>query len=461
MAGSGAMPVLLAVAVTVGGGCVPAAESSDSAVDFQVDVSLSERIPTVAEVTWTADAGSGGDLEDPRVEFGLDATYGMEAPASSGEDGSFSTLLLGTKSSREYHFRVAGLLDGVPVSSEDEVLTTGPGPSDLPELSVPVADPTRAAGGYFVLSLLSFPAAAVIVDADGDYVWWHTMEVAELSLARTVPSRDLQRMLYMSLLEAGDEDYEHHLFRMPLDGDGEASMAIAQAHHDFVELPDGTVTVIAHDQRVVGEELVVGDRLVEYRPDGSEVEVWSIWDHLEYEEPVNQDVGTSWSHSNALDYSAADDSYTLGVRNFDMLLTIDRATGEVIETLGGDDSDYILVGADARWFDKAHQFDRDGDEILVFSNGHDVETGSQVLGYHLDPEAGEATMLWEYRAAFPLYCYTYGDVNRLPSGNVLVTWSTAGQMEEVSGSGEVLWQLKANLGAGFGYTTWMESLYPP
>ncbi|MDP7111276.1 MAG: aryl-sulfate sulfotransferase, partial [Myxococcota bacterium] len=276
---------------------------------------------------------------------------------------------------------------------------------------------------------------------------------------RAILSSDGQHVLYNALPEES-QDNSGRIVKVALDGSSTTEVSFPGLSMDFVELPDGTITVIAHDKREVDGLPVVGDRLVEYGPDGSEVEIWTIWDHLEYEEPVNPDAGTTWTHSNALDYSPEDDVYRLSVRNFDTQLTIDRATGEVLEDVGGAGSDYTLTGDDAQWFHKAHQFDRRGDEMLVFANGFDVETGSQVLGYRLDTEAGEATMLWEYQAAFPLYCYTYGDVSWLPSGNVLVTWSTAGQLEEVTWSGEVVWQLKANLGAGFGYTTWMESLYP-
>jgi len=46
------------------------------------------------------------------------------------------------------------------------------------------------------------------------------------------------------------------------------------------------------------------------------------------------------------------------------------------------------------------------------------------------------------------------------NGNLLVTWATAGQMEEITPEGELVWQPKAALGGGFGYTTHMDSLYP-
>jgi hypothetical protein len=240
----------LALTTAVGlAGCQDPAPAPDEDVDFQFEVVLSERIPTVATVVWTADAGGSSTVEEGRVEFGLDASYGLEAPATVTADGSFSAVLLGMKPDREYHFRLGGLLDGAAVVGEDQTLTTGPGPGELPDLSVSVLDPERSTGGYYALSMLSFPAAAVILDADGDYVWWQFMDVEELSLARAVPSRDMQRMLYMSLLEDDSGEYEHHMFEADLDGSLELTTAIVESHHDFVELPDGTITVIAHDKR--------------------------------------------------------------------------------------------------------------------------------------------------------------------------------------------------------------------
>lgn len=160
-------------------------------------------------------------------------------------------------------------------------------------------------------------------------------------------------------------------------------------------------------------------------------------------------------------YLPEDDTYAISVRNHDTIFEIDRATGDVLRAVGGVHNDYELDPADGEWFDKEHQFQFvSDDELLVFANGVDVVTGSRVLGYRLDDETMTAENHWEYRAEFPLFCYTYGDVNRLESGNTLVTWSTAGQMEEVTDAGEIVWQLKAALGGGFGYTTRVDSLYP-
>ena len=190
------------------------------------------------------------------------------------------------------------------------------------------------------------------------------------------------------------------------------------------------------------------------------MEVWSLWDAVEYASTIPLEPGTSWSHSNALDYVAPEDLYYVSSRNIDTLFAFDRETGETVHRIGRHHGDYDLDPASGEWFDRQHQFHVAGDELLVFANGQDVQEGSRVLGYRLDAAAGTLENTWRYAAEQPLYCYTYGDANVLPDGNVLVTWSTSGQMEEVDLDGEIQWQIKASFGAGFGYTTYVESLYP-
>ena len=204
---------------------------------------------------------------------------------------------------------------------------------------------------------------------------------------------------------------------------------------------------------------MTGDKLIEIDGDGDTVIVWSVWDHLEYDPDLPLDPGASWSHSNALDYSVEDDAYMISLRSFDTLFRFDRSTGENLFRISESDGDYVLADG-GEWFNRQHQFSLKGSELLVFSNGLDAQLGSRVLGYQLDEDSGTAVNDWFYEPDFPLYCYTFGDVVHLDNGNLLVTWSTAGQMEEITPEGEIVWQLKAALGGGFGYTTHMASLYP-
>jgi hypothetical protein len=51
-----------------------------------------------------------------------------------------------------------------------------------------------------------------------------------------------------------------------------------------------------------------------------------------------------------------------------------------------------------------------------------------------------------------------GDVTRTPDDTTLVTWATAGRIEEVDADGEVLRAYQLDIGAAFGYTTALDTL---
>ncbi len=63
--------------------------------------------------------------------------------------------------------------------------------------------------------------------------------------------------------------------------------------------------------------------------------------------------------------------------------------------------------------------------------------------------------IWDYEASPNLYCFSLGNVNRLPGGNTLVNFSVNGQIDEVGADGEVVWQLAGNMGVAFGYSHWV------
>jgi hypothetical protein len=50
-----------------------------------------------------------------------------------------------------------------------------------------------------------------------------------------------------------------------------------------------------------------------------------------------------------------------------------------------------------------------------------------------------------------------GDVQRLPNGNTLVTFSTGGEIVEV----DAAWNTIQTLQSNFGYANWRETLYGP
>jgi hypothetical protein len=429
--------------------------------DVEATIAISDAIPTVVTVSW---AVSGDDVVGGYVQFGRTRDYGRSTLATLDDEGTARAVLLGLEEDTEIHLRVVEVVDAESLLGPDEVVTTGSLPSDLPSLELSLDSAIATHGGYLVTSVLAQPAAAVIVNADGRYVWAHRppTDWDSLFINRVFPSVTGEAFLYhaaTSAMSGGfDGESARAIVRVGLDGAGGEVMEIPDVHHDFVERPEGTLAVIKRDRRMTEGELVEGDQLVEVAPDGSETVIWTVWDHIEYDpDEVTVDDGSGWVHANAVDHDPDQEAYYLSLRNLNSILKIDRATGDVLWTLGGLRSDFTLDGG-TRLFEQQHQFEVLGDRVLVFDNGTVEQFNSRVVEYRLDEATGTVELLWEHRDDPPLYNLALGDVSRLPQDHTLITWSSQGQVDEVTRAGDVVWRLRADMGAGLGYTTWLDSL---
>jgi hypothetical protein len=329
----------------------------------------------------------------------------------------------------------------------------------FPELQV-TADESEHWSGFLVTSLVS-QAAVVILDEDGDYVWWGIVAVPPPSwgktssralLGRAALARDGSGLRYLMANVEVSEDAAIHT----LSPDG-AELELIEtpfAHHDFVELDDGTIAYLAFDPRVVDDIEVAGDRLMERAPDGTLRELYNAWDHYSFIPSGKGALAGDWPHANAIDYVAEDDAWLVGFLELGAIVEISRSTGQTLRTIGGIASDYTLPDGGTALFDTEHQFEWLGDGILVFINGG-MELGavSGVQEYTLDDASGTAQVAWSYEPDPPINCTNFGDVARLESGNTLVTFSLSGVVHEVDPDGALVWQLEGGVGGALGYLT--------
>lgn len=417
----------------------------------EFELTLSEQIGTVARVRFTTE-----DRVPAVVRFGPSLDDLRYEAWSEDPRTEHTVLLAGMRGSETYHFQLV---------TEDGVLregrfTTGPVPSELDVFSN--TGPAHDARGFVVATLISFPCSAVIVDEEGHVVWWHTEEDPDLIITRARLSHDGRSVLYDAYDPSpGEGEARHEIVRVALDGRGLQRLPLPDLHHDFVELPDDQgFAYLGVDPRIPegAEGAIKGDELVERLPDGSLRQVWSAWDTFEWDPELDIDAGTWWSHANAVDYVPFDDTYLVGLRNFDAIVKIQRATGEVVWVLGGRDSDFEITGRPTR---HQHQFQtlHDGG-LLVFDNGSVENLASRAVEFVLDDEGMTATQVWDYWGDEDLYSFGLGSVQRVQEDHTMVTWSTAGRVEEVDPGGDVVWRLETELGTGVGYTTWLEDLQP-
>ncbi|RME25128.1 MAG: hypothetical protein D6798_09630, partial [Deltaproteobacteria bacterium] len=414
-----------------------------------------EVVPTVPTVRWTAP-----DVEDAEIVVEPDGGEPWSVAVDTDTpDGAFTTMVLGLKAAHAYTLTVqARTTDGVR-SSEPLALTTGPPPTELPRITVEATDPDAMHRGYVITGLLN-PPAAVILDSDGDYVWWY--QPATLSgVVRTIVSHDGQSIL----LGGVNLDFAESapILRVRYDGLELGTLDIPHRHHDFTELPDGTVAALTDDGRTVEGVEVRGDRLVELSPDGTLRTVYSVWTDHEFSP---EDAGWTgpggiigWPHANYVEYRAADDSYNVSFLHLDGIAHIDRGTGEQRWFLGGADSTLTDAEGSAAFFDGQHGLQQLDDSLIVFVNGAGA-TDSRAVEVSIDPEAGRATPTWSYWPDPSLGSPVLGDVHRFDDGNTLVTFSFAGEIHEVTPDGVPIWTLSSELGGALSFVRFAERLQP-
>lgn len=320
-------------------------------------------------------------------------------------------------------------------------------PNTLPTVTVETFGDNPPAEGCVLTTIIAGQPMVVVLDLEGHYLWWHTPGPDIEKLTRAWLSRVSEHVIYLDGID-GDSS----LVFTDLDGVKLGHIPAPDATHDFLELPDGTLAVIALDSREVDGDDVDGHRIVEYALNGTSTEIFTVWDHEEYdgETPLNADL---WSHCNALDYLASSDEYLLSCLGFSTLYRIDRATGDVVSRIGGDRSDLELLTGEL--FHHQHQFQLLDDGLLVFDNGQVTEMSSRVVEYGVDEDAGTLTQRWQYHADPPMLTGCLGDVTRFDSGETMVIWGSSGMIELLDADGSVTHRLNMALGGGLGYGSWL------
>lgn len=386
---------------------------------------LSAAIGTVGIVTFTT---NGAPITGAYIEFGLDTDYGMRAPVDL-EEPDYRTLLLGMKQRREYHYRVVARGEAGECASGDYTLTTGSLPNGLPHATV-----TGKGTGFLHSCFFGLrgggPRGSFILDEDGEYVWYGG--TGEMGRAEIHP--DNKHLYYASVSPQGSGG---SMRRIRLDGTAEEDMgaAFSGIHHDFTIREDGTIAFI----RRVG----TNDWVAEWR-NGISQNLFN----------VTEMFGTGNPHVNSIHYNPADDSYTLADRNFNAYVKATRS-GVKLWKLGGSGSSF---SGNVTWsVNHGHQMIGDTG-ILFFNNGN---TGrSRAIELTLDLETMVATEVWTY--APQLASSVLGDVQILGNGNRVITFSTAGVIEEIRPSDlSIVQSIEFDTGGAVGYSTKRTSLYGP
>jgi hypothetical protein len=405
-------------------------DNTNLCTELEVDAHLASddnaKAPgTVGIVTWSY----SGAIESAEIRFGLDTTYGMTAPVDLSEP-NLKTLLLGMKPNRTYHYQV--VVDGADggCTSADQTIDTGPS-TNLVNLNMTIHDTESHAEGFIITTQMSDfgPMAgnsvAYIMDADGEIVWWYQATVGRAS--RAMMSHDGKSIW---LVPDGGDYGSGPMERVSMDTLETEKPSGVGASHDGTPVTDDVVAYIDYSEGDCGS-------VFELDKDGNTTEIFESSDYFPGLVPPE-------CHMNAIHYYEDTGLYTVSDRGHDIFL-IDRQ-GEVKWRLT-DILSTSIFGAEQH----GHQLLEDS--ILLFANiGGKNEESSAALEYSL----ADGKEILRYDSG--VFSVWLGDVQRLPNGNTLVTYSIAGKMHEIDPNKNLVMEAD---GDSFGYSTWRPSLYGP
>ncbi len=387
--------------VSTGGG------GNSASCTFTATATQSTNIPTVFTVAWSTTLSSPTSAE---IDFGPAASGpSMVAPVTV-TGSSYKTVLVGMKPSTAYMYRIVAKSSAGTCTSQDYMITTG-ALSNAPKPTVSISAAASHDKGFIVASSGLNGTSAYIMDADGTVVWVAPSGVPNQP-SRVHLSWDASKMYEMSLNVMNTSAGK--IVLQPLDGSASTTMSGVQAsHHDLTAIPGGFATPMWNKS---GTDAPCS--IVEFTESGAMTTVLA-------------DVGTVYTsstfHTNAIHYYMRDNTYTIGDRNPNLYVKISR-TGSLIWQFGGanpKDSSKMFSGVTTWQVNHGHHLTADG--TFVFFNNN----ANEMWNYKLDESTMKATQVMHYTASGAA-SNVLGDAQVLPNGNILVTFSTGGQIHEIT-----------------------------
>lgn len=421
-----------------------------AAAAFTVTSSLSSVIPTVGIVEWSVDV----PVEEAVIEFGREAgNWEYQAPVDLQEP-THRTLLLGMKPNTTYSFQIVVTSGSNTVRSEVQTLATGFLPNGLPPVVVTDHDGSALYGG-FTTNCTGMTSGtgmgnsgsnwAFIIDRDGDYVWAYNLaETPAASCSRARMSFDGKHMWAGNFSNVSPDGA---LTRVSMDGmDPVENYSIPGRHHDFTVLPNNHVLYYEQENGGGYTNNSEGpDIIKELDPETGESTL-IYHENTDFEVQITE----SGAHTNQINYVPHLNAISFSLRHTSTIGLITYPEGSLLGVFGGPISDFEIS------WDIQHGHEVLEDTILIFNN-NGSNNGSSVIEFEYDLTNHTATKVFDYSSG--LMSMAFGDVKRLKNGNSHITYSSAGVIHEISGSGQLLREM--TIDAILGYTEHRKTLYGP
>ena len=181
-------------------------------------------------------------------------------------------------------------------------------------------------------------------------------------------------------------------------------------------------------------------------PDKQTVFEWHQYEHfdIDWHKPVRQHHA-DWTHTNMVNclpanrWHAAGDarfkpgSYLISMRSLDIILIVDRDTGDINLQYSGNYKGGLSGQHEPNMIPKGRQ---GAGNILIFDN--DVEEAHHGVSIVLELNPVSLAVEWTYEDK-DFYSGFHSTVERLPNGNTFINETDYKGIFEVTGEGEIVW----------------------
>lgn len=342
-------------------------------------------------------------------------------------------------------------------------LNTGELPPDLPRYTASGLDPSP---GYVVFASGRY---GLVIDNTGRVVWYrHFPNGAGLNFMAQPTGRYVLRP---PTLEIGDAEPW-----MELDALGNVTRTMGCASglqsrpHDIILEGDGSYRLLCDETRTMNLTAIGG--VANARVTGTVVQhigatgelrfQWSPFDHFEITDvdPAERSgQNVNWTHGNSLDIDT-DGNLLVSFRNLSEITKIDARSGAVLWRLGGRRNEFAFLDTPVPPFSRQHSVRACAPGTLLLLDNVGDPLTSKAERYVLDEATRTARLVHAYASATNAVTEIGGSVQTLADGRTLVSFGTAGRVEEYDASGHLTWRIEGNPGYVFRAQR-IASLYAP
>jgi hypothetical protein len=359
---------------------------------------------------------------------------------------------------RAVAFGAGGRAFGQPLE-----LTTGALPEDLPQYS---ADGTDPSPGYVVFAAGLY---GVVIDNTGRVVWYRRFPAGVGLSFMAEPNGH-----YAARPSTADPGDIEPWVEIDLLGKVTRELGCAaelqSRPHDLIAAPDGSYWLMCDEVRTmdltdvggVADARVTGTDVQHISVNGNILFNWSPFDHFAITDGAPADrIGpnVNWTHGNALDLDP-DGNVIVSFRNLGEIAKIDVTSGNVMWRMGGRRSDLVFVDSLFPIFSGQHSVRVSGPGEVMILDNLGIPSESRAERYLVDGTAKTVRLAQAYSSRPRVVTQIGGSVQTLPNGRTLVSFGTAGRVEEYDRAGQVLWSIRGNAGYVFRAQR-IRSLYAP